>query len=907
MTEELKIMPSGANLPGVRDPEALVEEFARSYPFELDEFQRRGCLALAANRGALVAAPTGAGKTVVGEFAVWLALREGGKAFYTTPLKALSNQKFGDFVARHHARNVGLLTGDNSINGEAPVVVMTTEVLRNMLYEGSPTLEGLRHVVMDEVHYLQDRVRGAVWEEVLINLPVDVKVAALSATVSNAEEFGEWLEATRGATEVGIEERRPVPLDNYYLIGLELHPMLVASDGELVPNPSLLRRGEREWRAGRDSKGRHGRAGPQAIRRDWVPSRVEVVDLLEEQGLLPAIYFIFSRAGCDRALAQCRAAGVNLTTRDERERIAEFFDLRVAQLDPADLEALGYAELSESLQRGVASHHAGMLPLFKEAVEELFAQGLVKVVFATETLSLGINMPARTVAIERLSKWDGERHELLTPGEYTQLTGRAGRRGIDTRGAAVVLHQPFVPFERICALASTRSYQLVSSFRPSYNMAVNLVANYTRPAAERLLASSFAQFLIDHTLHGAERTLARNAEFLAGYLRSAACERGDVREYWELRRRIRARESSLADAERRARDEEAASAVRSLVPGTVVHLPGGRRRGLAAVLGPAGGRGGTTGVLVLTEDRRVRRVAVRDLGAGPVVVGKIALPRPFSPKSPRFKARVAQALAELDAPQPPRPGRRRGGADDPELAELRAQLRAHPVHQCPDLPRHERWMMRWDQLQRETERISKRVHRRTGSLVRTFDRVLAVLGRLDYVEGFALTPKGQTLRRVYSEADLAVGEAIHRGVWRELDAAELAACVSSLVYESRGDPGPPGEEVPPPTAGVRRALRALAELQDEIHGHEEAEGLELTRRLDAGFADLAYRWARGDTPEDVLAYEEVTPGDFVRVTKQLIDLLQQVVQVADDPALAEVARQAVDACQRGVVAYSGMV
>ena len=891
----------------LRDPEAaaLIEEFAAGYPFELDDFQRQGCLALAGGRSTLVAAPTGAGKTVVGEFAVWLALRAGGKAFYTTPLKALSNQKFGDFVARHHAGNVGLLTGDNSINGEAPVVVMTTEVLRNMLYEGSPTLAGLRYVVMDEVHYLQDRVRGAVWEEVLINLPPHIKVASLSATVSNAEEFGEWLETTRGPTEVVIEERRPVPLDDYYLVGDELHPLLVRrGNGGPVPNPALARRGERSW------DGRRGRDGRRArIRsRDWVPTRIEVVDLLERERLLPAIYFIFSRAGCDQALAQCRAANINLTTRDERDRIAEFFDLRVAQLDPADLDALGYADLSESLQRGVASHHAGMLPLFKEAVEELFAQGLVKVVFATETLSLGINMPARTVAIERLSKWDGERHELLTPGEYTQLTGRAGRRGIDTRGAAVVLHQPFVPFERICALASTRSYQLVSSFRPSYNMAVNLVANYPRPAAERLLASSFAQFLIDRTVHGAERTLARNAEFLEGYLRSAHCDRGDIREYWELRRRIRARESGLADADRRARDEEAASAVRSLHPGTVVHLPGGRRRGLAAVLGPAGGRGGTTGVLVLTEDRRVRRVAVRDLGTGPVVVGRITLPRPFSPKSPRFKARVAEALAEMDAPQPAKPRRRRAsGADDPELASLRAQLRAHPVHQCPDLPKHERWMLRWDQLQRETERISKRVHRRTGSLVRTFDRVLAVLGQLGYVEGFALTPKGQTLRRVYSEADLAVVEAIHRGVWRDLDPAELAACVSSLVYESRGEQVPPGEEAAPPTTRVRRALRALAELQDEIHGHEEAEGLELTRPLDAGFANLAYRWAAGDSLEDVLAWEEITPGDFVRVTKQLIDLLQQVAQVAEDPDLAEVARGAVDACQRGVVAYSGMV
>ena len=894
------------------DAAALVAEFARAYPFELDEFQRRGCLALASGRGALVAAPTGAGKTVVGEFAVWLALRAGGKAFYTTPLKALSNQKFGDFVARHHAAGVGLLTGDNSINGEAPVVVMTTEVLRNMLYEGSPTLAGLRYVVMDEVHYLQDRVRGAVWEEVLINLPMGVKVAALSATVSNAEEFGEWLEATRGATEVVIEERRPVPLDNYYLTGRELQPMFVSPNGELVPNPAILRRGEREWRAGRDSKGRHGhgRPGPRGVRRDWVPSRVEVVDLLEEQDLLPAIYFIFSRAGCDQALAQCRAAGVNLTSGEEKQRIAEFFDLRVAQLDPADLDALGYAELLESLQRGVASHHAGMLPLFKEAVEELFAQGLVKAVFATETLSLGINMPARTVVIEKLSKWDGERHELLTPGEYTQLTGRAGRRGIDTRGAAVVLHQPFIPFERITALASTRAYPLLSSFRPSYNMAVNLVANYERAAAERLLASSFAQFLIDRTVHGSEQTIARNTSYLAGYLRSAACDRGDIREYWELRRQIRARESALADADRRGRDEEALALLRGLTPGTVLQLPGGRRRGLAAVLGQAGGRGGLTGVLVLTEDRRVRRVSVRDLGDAPVPVGRIVLPRPFSPKSPRFKTRVAEALAELDVPAPPprRQRRRAAAAGDRELAELRARLREHPVHSCPDLREHERWMQRWDQLERETERLGQRVRRRTGSLVRTFDRVLAVLERLGYQEGFVLTAKGETLRRVYSEADLLVVEAIHRGVWRDLEPAELAACVSSLVYETRGgSESPPGAEAPPPTARVRTALGRLAELQDEIHAHEEAEGLELTRPLDPGFVDLAYRWARGDSLEEVLASEEITPGDFVRVTKQLIDLLQQVAQVAEDPALADTAQAAVTACQRGVVAYSGMV
>jgi ATP-dependent RNA helicase HelY len=894
--------------PGV-GPRALVDEFARGYSFELDDFQRRGCLALAAGRGTLVAAPTGAGKTVVGEFAVWLALRSGGKAFYTTPLKALSNQKFGDFVARHGAAKVGLLTGDNSINGEAPVVVMTTEVLRNMLYEGSPTLGGLRYVVMDEVHYLQDRVRGAVWEEVLINLPVDVLVASLSATVSNAEEFGEWLEATRGATEVVIEERRPVPLDNYYLAGRELHPLFVTRGDDVVPNPALARRGEREWRPGRDTKGRHGPGRDRrGVGRGWVPSRVEVVDLLEAERLLPAIYFIFSRAGCDQAVAQCGAANIRLTSHAERTEILEFCDLKVAPIDPADLDALGYADFAESLGRGVASHHAGMLPLFKEAVEELFAQGLVKVVFATETLSLGINMPARTVAIERLTKWQGERHELLTPGEYTQLTGRAGRRGIDSRGAAVVLHQPFIPFERITGLASTRTYPLTSSFRPSYNMAVNLVANYERKEAERLLASSFAQFLADRTVHGAEQTLARNARYLAGYREAAACDRGDVEEYWELRRRVRAREAALADADRRADTEEAAEALRSLTAGTVIWLPGGRRRGLAAVIGPAGGRDGATGVLVLTEDRRVRRVAVRDLDGAPVRVGKVAMPRTLSPKSPRFKAYVARALAELDPPRVERPHRRRrAAADDPVLAALREELAAHPVHRCPDLPDHEKWMQRHDQLQRETERLAERVRRRTASLVRTFDRVLDVLGRLGYVDGFALTGKGETLRRVYAETDLVVVEALHRGVWQDLDPAELAACVSCLVYETRGSEGPPAEPPLPPTPRVRRALAALAGLQEEVHAHEEAEGLSLTRPLDTGFADLAYRWAVGEALEDVLADDDVTPGDFVRVTKQLIDLLRQVALVAEDAALQATARAAVDACQRGVVAYSGLL
>ena len=466
----------------------------------------------------LVAAPTGSGKTVVAEYAVERALEQGAKAFYTTPLKALSNQKFGDFVARYGAGRVGLLTGDNSINSEAPVVVMTTEVLRNMLYENSDTLEGLASVVMDEVHYLQDPYRGAVWEEILIHLPLTVSVVCLSATVSNAEEFGEWIGTLRGPTRVVIEEKRPVPLEHHYLVGHEVFPMHVSQDGTPVPNPLIVSMERRAAKARRAAES--GRSSYQTRRRRdklFTPRREDVVEILDDAGLLPAIYFVFSRAGCDRSVEWAMQSGIRLTDRDEELRIREFAEMRASWMAGEDLETLGFYEFREALAAGIAAHHAGMLPLFKETVEELFKAGLVKVVFATETLSLGINMPARTVVIEDLWKFSGERHELLTPGEYTQLTGRAGRRGIDEIGHAVVLYQKQVELERVAALATTRTYELRSSFRPSYNMAVNLVRNYSPEEARHLLNSSFAQFLADRGVVALERQLERDKAYLTGY------------------------------------------------------------------------------------------------------------------------------------------------------------------------------------------------------------------------------------------------------------------------------------------------------------------------------------------------------------------------------------------------------
>jgi ATP-dependent RNA helicase HelY len=874
--------------------------FVNSRGWVLDDFQVRALDALDAGRSVLVAAPTGSGKTVVAEYAIEKALAEGGKVFYTTPLKALSNQKYTDFVRAHGAQRVGLLTGDNSVNGEAAVVVMTTEVLRNMIYAASPTLEGLRYVVLDEVHYLQNPYRGAVWEEVIIHLSPEVDLVCLSATVSNAEEFADWIETVRGETQAIIEERRPVRLRHLYLVGdreaeqVHLLPTFVEAEGvdgllELRPNPEASRLDSRSSRRG----GPAVRGRPRG--RLYTPRRIETVDRLDDEGMLPAIYFIFSRAGCDQAVDACLAAGMRLTEPEERAKITEIAERHLESLSDADLELLGYGSWMAGLDAGFAAHHAGMVPPMKEAVEEAFAAGLVKVVFATETLSLGINMPARTVVIEKLSKFTGERHEFLTPGEYTQLTGRAGRRGIDDLGYAAVLWNPYVPFDQVASLASTRSYALQSSFRPTYNMAANLVRRYPPDVAHHLLNLSFAQYGADKEIVRLERHLERSRELLASHRQGAHCERGDIEEYRAL---------LLNRAERRqaARGGSGAAAgFDALKPGDVI----ARRGGKAVVLQRTRGRGDDTKLLVLTADRGVMRLGPTDF-AGPVrAIGAIELPRPFAPRSPAFRRAVAEALkaarVRVDGGGNGQ-GRSRGdGGGDADPA------RRHPVAGCPDLGTHLRYAERAERLARDVDRLEQRIRGRTESLARQFDRVLRVLDSWGYIEAWQLTAGGEMLTRLYSETDLLLAEALREGLLDGLDAPSTAAVCSVFSYETRGPDQGAQHRVRFPNRTVRDRVTEIERIARDLSVVEDEAGLPETRLPDGGFAAVAHAWAAGKDLDDVLLDEEMTGGDFVRNVKQLIDLLRQVGDVAPRPETAAAARSAADALFRGVVAASSTV
>lgn len=837
--------------------------------FELDRFQVEAIEHLEAGRSVVVAAPTGSGKTFVAEHAIAMARANGRRGLYTTPIKALSNQKFRDLRSWLGADNVGLLTGDNSINGDATAVVMTTEVLRNMLYAEPERLATTDYVVMDEVHYLQNNFRGPVWEEVIIHLPKHIRIVALSATVSNAAELADWISEVHAPCVAVTEKTRPVRLENSYFVaekGRGDHH-LIQTLQKKRPNPQ----GRRYDPAPKQRKGKGNRRSGPPQKRPWrTPRRYEVIEELDRRNLLPAITFIFSRAGCEDAVSQLRSQGVTLTDAATADKITEVVERRTAHLSDNDRRALGYAGWLAALQAGIAAHHAGIVPLFKETVEELFTAGYLKAIFATETLALGINMPARTVVIEKLSKFTGEHHELLTPGDYTQLTGRAGRRGIDDRGHAVVLWTPFTTFDEVVNLAKSNTFELRSAFRPTYNMTCHLVSRYTRAHAEELMSKSFGQFQANRAVTELEKRRAR----LVG----------------ELEQHGNAIAEELSGADHADRAAAIGKAVSKLRPGDVIDVAG-----VVVVLSSAWRRKEVQ-LKVIDRNGEVHIVDPEALDGPPLTVGHIRLPEPFNPTSRSHQHDIVDQLRRVH---------RRASSKKGSKKKTRKTASRHVDADSDDVPvlagqPPSPWKSaKTGSTKRELRRVEARIAERRGRLNDRFKAVVGLLTELEYIENWTLTEAGKILVSTFHELDLVLVESLRAGHLDGHDPSTLAGIVSVYVYESRGrDEGPPPWY---PNEMAREAVRGITQVVNEVQRLESAYGLPESRDIDAGLLAATHGWAAGGGLGDILDTEELSGGDFVRSMKQVGDVLTQIAVMAPSPATRKCARNAVAKVQRGIV------
>lgn len=766
-------------------------EFQALFDFPLDDFQIEACQVLDKGQDVLVSAPTSAGKTIVGLYGIFLALRQGKRLFYTTPIKALSNQKYLELVELFGAENVGLLTGDTAINGDAAIIVMTTEVLRNMIYAAAP-LADLGYVVMDEVHYLSDHFRGPVWEEIIIHLDAAVRLISLSATISNANVFAQWLQTLRGPTTVVSTSVRPVPLKHF----------MVSASGEILP---LFAKGEV---GGHLNRALLAQAAQQVMpRRGRMPRRIRadrpaVARSLEQQDLLPAIVFIFSRQGCNDAAAQVFDAGLRFTTKPEADQIRLEIETNLAGFSQGDLSAIDVSNWEETLAAGIAPHHAGLLPIQKQLTESLFAKGLIRLVFATETLALGINMPARTVVLESLNKWNGQERANLTPGEYTQLTGRAGRRGIDSVGYALTLMEVKNPPQLLANLASQQTYPLHSAFVPTFNMAVNLLARTTLEGAKETVEKSFAQYVALGSSRKLFSQLRRFEELAADQARAASCERGDVLALLDLM-------NALSKTEKQAKQR-----------------------------------------------------------------------RHSGENTPENQQ-----------------------ADRRAIEQARAQMKSHPVYSCPDRDKHLVKARQAAKNRESAQMTRQRIENRTKSLARQLDQTCQVLRELDYVDDdFRLRDAGTMLQSVYNERDLLVVECLRRGVFDDLNVADLAGALSVCLAQNRTGGLSrliPAEASPSLAAG----LESMARINFEIATLQQEHYLEAYPPLETDLLPGVVAWARDANLGQCLELTGMSAGDFVRVIRQVIDLADQLRKLNLDPALHTKFRSVINQVKRGVVTW----
>jgi superfamily II RNA helicase len=879
------------------------------FPFPLDPFQHQAIDALNQGHSVVVSAPTGSGKTLVGEYAIHRALAHGRKVFYTTPLKALSNQKLRDFRHQFGDANVGLLTGDLSLNREARIVVMTTEIFRNMLYAeidhlDDDPLADVEAVVLDECHYMNDSQRGTVWEESIIHCPSTIQLVALSATVANAGQLTDWIARVHGPTQLVHSDFRPVPLAFSFCSAKGLHPLLNEEGNGLHPNAKV-------WRPPKGNR-RKGPKLPRPPQPDPAPLPF-VVAQLADRDMLPAIYFIFSRRGCDRGVRELGSAC--LVTPAEQARIRARLDAYVA----ATPEAVREGGHAEALLRGIASHHAGVLPAWKELVEGLFQQGLIKVVFATETLAAGINMPARTTVISALSKRTERGHRPLMGSEFLQMAGRAGRRGLDSQGYVVTAQSRFEGVREAGQLALAPADPLVSQFSPSYGMVLNLLQRYNLAKAKELVERSFGRYLATLDLAEDEARIAELAAQLAQLeAQDGAVPWESVEDYEKQRGRLREERRLLRTLQQQAEEtlaHELTLALQFASEGTLVSLKAPQLKGRvtpAVIVAKEQGPGQFPLLLCLTDANvwiLVPCGAVVSLHAelSCLQVRQLDPPNLRHPGELRHgdshsdgMALAVSSLArrhDMHTPRYDLAGEVQAQAG--LVQKLEEELELHPAHGLGErrlLAKHHR---RRGELQAEIEERRRLLHFRSNRHWDTFLKLIEILrffGALAGADGLEPTEVGRTVASLRGDNELWLGLALMSGHLDELEPADLAAVLEAISTEVNRPDLWCGW---PPPAAAEEALHDLRALRRELQRQQERAQVAVPIWWEPELTGLVHAWAKGASWSEVIANTSLDEGDVVRVLRRTVDLLAQVPYAeAISERLRSHARQALRAINR---------
>ncbi|MGF1461541.1 MAG: DEAD/DEAH box helicase [Leptolyngbyaceae cyanobacterium] len=865
------------------------------FPFQLDSFQKDAVRALDEGKSVVVCAPTGSGKTLVGEYAIYRALDRGKRVFYTTPLKALSNQKLRDFREQFGFDNVGLLTGDIAINRDAAVVVMTTEVFRNMLYgtrigEVGTSLTDVEAVVLDECHYMNDRQRGTVWEESIIYCPPELQIAALSATVENGDQLTDWLSQVHGPTELIYSDFRPVPLHFHYCHSKGLFPLLNAQQTKI--NPRL------KQRRSKDSS-RRGKKDALSI--------PYVVGQLHQRQMLPAIYFIFSRRGCDRAVTAM--GSLSLVDDAEAAALNEKIDEFLAWNPDA-----ARAGQVEPLRRGIAAHHAGILPAWKGLVEELFQAGLIKVVFATETLAAGINMPARTTVISSLSKRTDNGHRLLMASEFLQMSGRAGRRGMDELGHVVTVESPFEGAREAAYLATVGPDPLVSQFTPSYGMVLNLLQRHTLEEARTLVERSFGQYLANLQLAPQRQAIAHLRDEIE-HVRAQveAFDESVLADYVKLRERLREEKRLLKILQQQAAEvlqSDMGTALAFAIAGTTLSLKGKHvavSTPLPAVLvAKVPGSGKFPYLICLTQDNRWYVVATNDVAALHAEYTRLAaddglVPPPDLAHKPgqHWPGDAETALIACQIPQPP-PLEEIAPEVKEQLSQTRGVEERLETHPAKEYGNPKKLLKQYQRIQR----LEQDLRNREQALVNSSDRywqefisIMAVLEHFDCLDASQPTALGETAAAIRGDNEIWLGLALASGKFDRLSPAQLAAACAALVTETvRPDTWVDYDH----SAPVDEALSSLRQLRRELFQQQRRHNIMFPIWLEYDLIGLVERWIelgeavangpaegfggskkgkeRGDWA-DLCSNTSLDEGDIVRVLRRTLDFLSQIPHV----------------------------